>query len=202
MMDKNLWASAVGTWPASYGYYYQRGNNFGFWNGIVWYTNQDWSATIVTTSTKVLNPQLWYTSSTFVNATGDPYYWANPQNADLWPEGSQWPCPSGYHIPTQTERINLYNAWVKIYSGDAMYATNGKANLFRNTLRLPMAGLRYLTNGTSLSEVEVTGNYWSSTPYTILRVYTLFFNGSNVVVDYAGGRPTYGKSVRCFKNSY
>ena len=83
-----------------------------------------------------------------------------------------------------------------------MYATNGKANLFRNTLRLPMAGLRYLTNGTSLSEVEVTGNYWSSTPYTILRVYTLFFNGSNVVVDYAGGRPTYGKSVRCFKNSY
>ncbi len=196
MMDKNLWASEVGTTSASYGYYYQRGNNYGFWNGTAW-TNQDWTATIATTSTLVPSPTAPYTGSTFVLAPNSPYDWATPQNPNLRLPGGQWPCPTGYHIPTSTERQWLYNARVKIYSGDAIYASN-KWFLLRDTLKLPMAGRRLIASAGVYGQGS-GGRYWSSTPNGASS-YILGFDSSDVdPADY--GYRANGFSARCFKNS-
>jgi surface protein len=49
----NVGASVAGTGEASYGWYFQRGNNFGFWNGIAEQTDMAGKATFITGSTQV-----------------------------------------------------------------------------------------------------------------------------------------------------
>ena len=186
--DRNVGATQAGTGQASYGYYYQRGNNFGFWNGIAWYTNQDWSATITTTSTLVSSPSPWYTNSTFVLAPNSPWNWATPSNANLRPAGGQWPCPTGYHIPTITERedIVLYYKW------------NGTGLM--NWLQLPKAGYRDYDSAASVLNQGVYGLYWSSSTISDPGPYYLYLR-SDGVNNFAYGSRAKGYSVRCFKDS-
>lgn len=54
MMDRNLGATSNDfTSPKSYGYYYQRGNNYGFWNGTAHATNEDGAKEFLTSDTRV-----------------------------------------------------------------------------------------------------------------------------------------------------
>ena len=182
LANKNVWADVVGTWPASYWRYFQRGNNY-------WFPNQ-WN--VITGTILVSYPQPGYNSDTFIKNNTHPYDWATPSSDNLRTEGSQWPCLGGYHIPTKTEW-----QWVidirKNLSGKS--TTNWR--LFSDDLKLPIAGRRHRSSG-GARMYEQSGIYWSSTPYGTHYTYEVDFSPTRITVlirDRA-----YGFSIRCFKN--
>jgi len=76
--DKNLWATSTDiTSSDSYGYYYQRWNNY-------WFPNS-WSVTTSSTQVNAQNywPNNYYSSSTFITRSSSPYWWDSSNNANL-----------------------------------------------------------------------------------------------------------------------
>ncbi len=197
IMDRNLWASIAGTWPASYGYFYQRGNNFGFWNGTTW-TNQDWSATITTTWTRVNNAQPGYTSGTFVKRSMWPQDWLTTQNDNLrWDTtdtviARKWPCPTWYHVPKKIEWQWLYLTWLSLNPWQG-----SNSDLFRDTLKLPKAG-RY-TNNAVMESQGFVGYYWQSSIGVNGGASYIEFAGT-LIIRFNSQYRTYGFPIRCFKN--
>ncbi len=199
--DRNVWATQAGTDhtnPAIRGVFFQWGNNHPFSStvGETITPNSTWQ--VDTSTYNWTNP---YNNSTWIYGMGSAqrYDWSLALNNNLRPEKTQWPCDAWYHIPTQAERQWLYNIWVKIYSGDAMYLSS-KWNLFRDTLKLPMAGLRFYDSASSVDGQGSNGFYWSSTPggqsARLLNFYSSLVNPGRT------DRRAYGFSARCFKNSY
>lgn len=103
--DKDLWASSIRT----EGKLYQWGNNY-------WFAPDG----LPTTShTKVDVSDYWpwnyYYSDTFIVGDNADDNWYLSNNANLWwwitntDEAKRWPCPSWFHIPTETEFNNLTN---------------------------------------------------------------------------------------------
>jgi hypothetical protein len=72
------------------------------------------------------------------------------------------------------------------------------AGAFASPLKLPMAGLRYYSNGL-VDEEGVYGNYWSSTIAANTASSSLRFYSSGVLGGLAKAR-AFGYSVRCIKN--
>lgn len=113
----------------------------------------------------------------------------------FWNEGDQWPCPTGYHVPTKDEWNWIYNIW-KTCSN----RTSGKwleSYNFAYDLKLPFAGYNDMWYG-------VMWRYWSSSFREWLDYgYDLWLKNVNQSsVDYEDAFPTYQKlTVRCFKNS-
>jgi uncharacterized protein (TIGR02145 family) len=116
------------------------------------------------------------------------YDWRSPQNDNLWQgvNGTNNPCPSGYHLPTEAEWINERKSW----------SSSNAAGAFASSLKLSMGGYRYYGNGL-FYYLGSTGYYWSSTVDGVSSRY-LFFNSSFAVTikDYR----TDGCSVRCIKD--
>ena len=147
MMDRNLWATTNdinNTW--SYGYHYQRGNNYGFnpfesieittgkaiWNNEYnnkWYYN---------TKFIVWNNEIWaeYREDEVVYSWGHNIYnyhdwiwwWYYDNNGNnRWAYSNnykdrQWPCPDGYHVPSAGERWLLVKYYIDTYaSGIRLY---------------------------------------------------------------------------------
>lgn len=200
--DRNVWATAAGTGQASYGSFFQRGNNYGFSTvGTVSPDNQ-WA--VDTSAYNWSNP---YNDSTFrwdsnrFSATrGD---WSSNQNDNLRPEKAQWPCPTWYHIPAYAEWKWLINTRASL-TGKTTSKSDGYAqfnnHIFSSDLKLPIAGLRSFNSVSSVNSQGVYGNYWSSTP-NYADAYFLNFDSSRVLANYTDYR-AYGFSVRCFQNSY
>ncbi len=194
IMDRNIWASAPGTGSASYGSFFQRGNNYGF--------PSDPSANITTSITKVnvstYEPNQ-YNSGTFIRVSGNPTDWAIPTNHNIRPEKTQWPCFNWYHVPTQQERQWLITTRKNIYM-----TTNNNWNLLGNTLLLPLVGNRSRDYATNYGQWR-HGYYWSSTPNTASYGKTSYFmvfylpsidNGIYI----SSTERSMGMSIRCFKN--
>ena len=194
LMDKNLWASEAGTGDASYGWYFQWWNNFGFAN----------AGTLSPSSTSPVYT-VWldtYTSNVWIY---DPSYsspnwdrWNMPNN-DLRPEGGQWPCPQGYHVPTKVEREWVIGTWENIYSGDARYGEE-KWGLLTDTILLPRAGQRDYGSASLIYSQGDAANYWSSTTRFDGANMIFFYSSSSSIVPDNYARAN-GFSVRCFKNS-
>ena len=118
LMDRNLWAVTTGTQDeGSYGYYYQWWNNYWFshhtelnqystsgvnasWYGpdnrFVWENfirwRNDWST--------VSNGNLWW-------------WWLDSEENDYNAESNrQWPCPTGYHVPSVWEWHALWSSFL------------------------------------------------------------------------------------------
>lgn len=112
--------------------------------------------------------------------------WLTTQDDTLWQAGSNDPCPSGYRIPTETELNNERLA----------FGSNNAAGAYASALKLPVAGLRFYTNGT-LNSVGSDGYYLSSTVSGTNARGLVFFpsRAANMFILHRAG----GYSVRCIK---
>lgn len=215
IQDKNLWATTVfnqgdAETDANWWYFYQWGNNY-------WFAHS-WAAATSTTQVDASNywPWKYYSSSTFITRDDSPYDWSSVQNDNLrwWEDGNvpamlglknayigeyvenwatQWPAPSGFHVPLNTEWQAVYNVWTALWGWSSSW-TN-----FWIALKLPFAGYRdYSSAGVSYQGTD--GYYWSSFRYNANNAYYLYFRSSALTPQdkyYCAN----GYSIRCFKNS-
>ncbi|GHW02233.1 hypothetical protein AGMMS50249_0190 [candidate division SR1 bacterium] len=222
IQDRNLGATAVyaGTDAVSnYGNYYQRGNNYAFPNTDTPST----SSTAVSTAGK--GPGNRYSSSTWITTSprsssftatscdiGNNLWGGRCDGFNTIGTGTfadrQGPCPSGYHVPSNSEWYGLVCTWIKYRNPSAScpsQASNtnfvwaGSATLanFKSDLKLPYAGYR------SFSTADLTiqgsrGYYWSSSPSLPNSAHYLYFYSS--VLPQQSDTRSSGFSVRCFKN--
>jgi hypothetical protein len=120
----------------------------------------------------------------FITANSEPFDWVTPQNNNLWlgASGTNNPCPIGFRLPIETELINQRLSW----------SSNNSAGALASPLKLPLAGVCNRSNGV-VSELGVTGYYWSS---SISSTYSRFFilsSGTNTLDGFRAN----GYSVRC-----
>ena len=181
--DRNVGATVAGIWTTSYWRRFQWGNNYGFAG--------EWNVT--TGSALVSYPQPPYTGSIFVLPWAAPYDWAMPQDNNLRPAKTQWPCDSWYHVPTYTERQWLYNTWLSL---NPWQGSNW--DLLRATLKLPKTWYRNPFSA-KVQDTELFGNYWSSTPNGT-DAYNVFFNCCQITIINKKYYRNAGLSVRCFKD--
>lgn len=216
IQDKNLWATTVyNQWDtetdANCGYFYQRGNNYGFAH----------SGTITTSTTQVDASSYWpgnyYSSSTFITRSESPYDWSSVENDNLrwWVTWVQsWykllhkefyldysamrgPCPEGYHIPLNTERQAVYNIWTALWWWASAW------NDFLNALKMPKIWHLINQNGTVVDR-DNYWDYWSSAPsYTTtvnnVSFYMHAYNNNSINPQDSLVRPN-GMCLRAFKD--
>jgi len=224
--DKNLWATAVWNYwdtlsETNCGKYFQFWNNYPF----------PYTGSITISSTQVdassYWPWNWYYSSTFVKwASDSPYDRSSPVNDnlrwyDVWQEKAgvkdicvgkwlddystrQWPCPAWFHVPSQTEWINLHSKWQNIWAW-----TSGQWNVMAQYIKCPSAWYlqfnnaskyqswsewRYSTQSISVSfrmnstAAQVISHNWTDwttmrpfkdTPVEADSTWTVLFSGTN-----------------------
>ncbi|MCO7332923.1 hypothetical protein NHN08_10500 [Riemerella anatipestifer] len=128
----------------------------------------------------------WVNSST--NQSG-------PHN--LWQvNGSNNPCPSGYHVPTHAEQKALHNAILGYNAGTSSIGSNKMWN--EQVLRLPASGNREASN-TVFSNRSSSGFLWSSEQYDSNYTWSLWFNSGSSFAGNYNNRAS-GISVRCIKD--
>jgi uncharacterized protein (TIGR02145 family) len=178
-MDRNLGASQAATSSTdvnSYGDLYQwgRGND----------GHQCRNSTTTTTLSSTDTPG----NGNFILVINEPRDWRSPQNANLWQgmNAINNPCPTGYRIPTETELNTERLSW----------SSNTSAGAFASSLKLPMAGYRYDSNG-FLGGAGNDGNCWSSSVINT-NSRRLSFNSTASIGESL--RST-GISIRCIKDA-
>jgi uncharacterized protein (TIGR02145 family) len=179
-MDRNLGASQLATSStdaASYGDLYQWGKRA---DG-----HQCRNSPVTSTLSNTDRPP----HGNFIRTINLPYDWRSPQNNNLWQgvNGVNNPCPSGYRLPTDSELNEERTSW----------GSNNAAGAFASPLKLPVAGVRLVSDG-SLGDVGTSGYYWSSTVSGILSYYLIFISSPSVLNYY--GSHGVGHSVRCIKD--
>jgi hypothetical protein len=182
-MDRNLGAAQVATDTTdvfSYGDLYQ------------WGRGSDGHQCRNSPTTATLSSIDQPANGNFILAPSSPSDWRSPQNANLWQgvNGLNNPCPSGYRLPTDTELEAELLSW----------SQNNNAGAFSSPLKLPMAGLRSVSNG-SLLNVGTIGIYWSSTVSTVsggTDSHALHLFSSTAAMG--GCSRAFGVSVRCLKD--
>ena len=212
--DKNVGATTVYNFndtlsEANCWKFFQMWNNYPF----------PYSWTLTTSSTQVNATNYWpgnyYSSSTFITWSS---WWDSSQNKDLWwwetwiqqtPKelksayigecvgnwATQWPAPSGFHIPLNTEWQAVKDIWTGL-GGWSSDWTN-----FWIALKLPFAGYRDYSSA-DVSHQGSDGCYWSSSPSSntnLSRGLNFSLSTSIYAQDYWYMR-TCGLTVRCFKN--
>ena len=231
IMDRNLWAISNNINSSdSYGYKYQRWNNY-------WFLDSD--TPTVTTAWLTWNSSYdnhGYYSTERINWAShynDVWYgehenhrwlrwWASDWSSNnRWLDtisstaiNRQWPCPSGWHVPSAWEWSKLLEYWAADYTSNQWWSVSIKTDnlkyfesnstareAFQTYFKLPFAGTRG-ANGDIGSAQGAIGYYWSSSPYSSSHTngsYMLYLNSSSVDAHNDGYRSS-GFSVRCFKN--
>jgi uncharacterized protein (TIGR02145 family) len=178
-MDRNLGASQVATSSTdanSYGDLYQ------------WGRGSDGHQCRNSATTATLSSGDDPGNGDFILTSSSPNDWRSPQNTNLWQgvNGVNNPCPSLYRLPTDAEMIAEVSSW----------SSNNAAGAFASPLKLPMGERRVISDG-SLSNLGISGLYWSST------VDGTQSSSLNFVSFDAGMYASYhafGHSVRCLKD--
>ncbi len=237
IMDRNLWATTNDiSSGASYWYHYQWWNNYWFSQSLTTWDDSEYFSEDRATYDDYwpTNP---YNNSKFRWWSSMEDYWgtSNTDNYDnlWWWSGDlgtnnwwldtitssnitnrQWPCPSGYHVPSAWEwwllvKYWAYASWYNDYLGWISwmyyvedYSTTSTAFSFMEYFKLPFAGYRDYYDASVHYQGDY-GYYWSSSPVVDFDNTASFMNlslysfGSEWHVERA-----YGYSVRCFKNTY
>ena len=118
-------------------------------------------------------------------------------NINIWPKiesDMKWPCPSGFHVPLNTEWQAVKDIWTTLWGWSSDW-TN-----FWIALKLPFAGQRSYYSADVDNQGSGAG-YWSSTSSGMNRAYAIEFNPSRIYRKNNYISRSYGFSVRCFKNS-
>jgi uncharacterized protein (TIGR02145 family) len=178
-MDRNLGASRAATSSTdanSYGDLYQ------------WGRKADGHQCRNSGTTSILSTTNQPANGNFILVNSGYYDWRDPQNPNLWQgvNGINNPCPIGYRVPTSAELNAELGSW----------GTNNASGGFASPLKLPMAGVRNLLDG-SFNNVGTNGSYWSGKDNSVNSLF-LGFNGSTANID-ANFRAA-GLSVRCIKD--
>ncbi len=174
---KNLWATTVWLTSASYWNYYQ------WWRNDTGWTNWNLSAPY----------NFWWESQNdtkWGGSTSDTSTVDWDWTTSIW---RQWPCDSGWHVPSAKDWQSLCNqvTWTTCINGMVYNSA------ISSVLKLPFAGYKYY-NGSTNSQ-STNANYWSSSP-TSTNSYNLVFNTSIIVPTNSSFRAD-GLSVRCIKNT-
>jgi len=130
---------------------------------------------------------------------GGFYQWNEAMAYNTTP-GTQGICPTGWHIPTQTEFQTLATAVSN--DGNALKAvgqgTGSGTGTNTSGFSALLAGSRYLGNFITLGS---NANLWSSTIHsTSMSRYTFFSGGGNSITEAYTDANDNGFSVRCVKD--
>lgn len=197
--DRNLWATSVyNYWDtlsnANCWALYQRGNDY------VFYRTTAPSTSSSTTATSSYWPYYNCYISTFRTLAWD---WSSTTNNDLWWDTTkspiyvrQWPCDDWFHVPTQTEWINVVNIWTALWAWTTWEWW--RINVMKY-LKLPAWWSR-AHNATFQYEWE-RWEYWTSSVNSSNAATAYFFRiySTKVQTDWTAYK-TYWYSIRPFKD--
>lgn len=117
-----------------------------------------------------------------------------------WPEYAittesdmRWPCPSGFHVPLQTEWQSVVNIWTALGGWSSDWT-----NFWKN-LKLPFAGNRGHSDAT-ITNVGSYWRYWTATYISTTNARDLDFSATSISYNGSDYR-TYGCAIRWFKNT-
>lgn len=161
ILDRNLWATSNDiTDGGSYGYYYQRWNNYWFnryypvnttENFVEWderYNNKwyYWEEFVKSywCFTAENGDDLCYSARDYWSGESHDWlrWWENDDRSNGWWAnetnyvGRQWPCPEWYHVPSAWEWWLLVKYWQKTYGNTTILSWwNGQYNFVGNAAR-------------------------------------------------------------------
>ena len=252
LMDRNLWASKNNiSLGGSYGFHYQWWNNNGF---EIWCSTKYCSDIVTTNATgrkAVWNDSYnskWYNWVNFINWQScywDYWEWCLHYDWLRWWSGDdknngwwlnsmtlsnitkrQWPCPSGYHVPSIWEWDNLLVYWAKYkdqnnrfslktdYNDSKLHSIEKDSSKMvaynlRKDFNIPGSETRFnmsaiLWHGTN--SPNSLANFWSSSVrWGSSRHFSLNFSQNSYITvadaTYRSSRND-GLSIRCFENNY
>ena len=190
-MDRNLGARRVATAiddVFSYGNHYQwgrpaDGHEISVWNGTTKTTGRGLADATA--------PEALATSDTpghpnFILTSVSPYDWRDGNNNNRWVTANQGPCPTGYHVPTETE-------W---NTADTFGAWGTDTDVFASALKLSLNGSRSRSIAVLASQGNY-GYYWGS---TVDGIYARFLFIGSTAAQVSRNHRAYGFAVRCIKN--
>ena len=201
----NVGSAVAGTTSASYGSMFQ------------WWRNVPILSTgSVPTVAWPLTLAAANATSSFITHAGGTYDWLTPQDSNQWWGAStnenagtyssatstdqslmQWPCASGYHVPTSREWCDVIDA----ISGNGGCASgvsgHVSVNSAKNNLMIPYGGFRGEDGVWSIQEAY--GYYWTSSPmYSTVGRYVGF--ETTFLYPIQPFQRVVALSVRCMKN--
>lgn len=203
--DKNLWATEVYTYNTTITEnnawkFYQWGNNYGF----------AWAWSVTTSSTQVNASTYWpwnyYSGSTFITYDGD---WSNVQNDNLrWDTtdtvaARQWPCPSGFHVPSAADWAALFAIGSNTDGWLAIWTTSFWSNASKY-LKIPYWWYRRTSNGSIVSrDTSSSWQWWyiSSSPYYEEAMYSWIWQNYFRAYSSSSQKRAVGALLRPFANT-
>ena len=109
----------------------------------------------------------------------------------------QWPCPTGYHVPSIDEWTNLINAWIDLWAWTSTWGSNMSIYL-----KLPFAWDRLTVSG-NIENQWTIWNYWSCSPWEVSwqqRAWRFYISSSTISAWWRVYR-VYWYSIRPFKDT-
>jgi len=188
-------------------YTYQSGNN----NGALYQWGRQTDGHELRASTTQAGPVAEAVANRFITINASPNDWLNPQNDNLWGDGTTGaspakaandPCPTGFKVPSQAQWGGLFRTGTT--SGAPGTATQntwtwtGDGYTVGSNLYLPAAGFRTPILGQLSNVGSSTGNgdYWSTTVNGSTNGKILYFDNGQINPDFGSARAR-GCAVRC-----
>ena len=186
ILDKDIWwtINSWGQWVSW--------NVFQWWNNYPFpksgnYPEKISKELVDTTGYSCSNP---YSSDTFITSDSDPTTpwlqanrnWSSIDNPNLWWESQcQWPCPSGFHVPSMEDALKLLDTYAYIVWIDRTNMSSSEIDSFEYNLKIP-GNTNYRRWTWQLSGWSGLIRYWTSTSATNYAWQEIVHNDSAYVI--------------------
>lgn len=217
IMDRDLWATKAWIDSSAYWLIYQWGNNFGFTPN--WNNKTSTGITIPYEDVEYGPKNPYYNDTIRLNsifeweakATSNLRWWSWDDVYDVVKDLrlKQWPCPEGYHVPSNRERSDLVSLRWKTNKNWKTQWDNALLEKMRNDFQIPFTPVFEIKswNGTYKTTDEkgnIVTKYWTSTPGKYQdNAYSSIFStnkDSSKFMNSYTSRSTV-LPIRCFKNT-